>query len=175
MRRRKRLWRYAAGRKGWKVTVFERAPGSQLYARAFDPTLAGGKGGYRRISLGHRDRERATSYALEQAAKLRDGLAEVQQPRVTLARLFAAYRSHESPNKSPRQQDQDTRKAKLWTRWLGAQKDPHRITRREWEEFITVRSSGAIDSYGEAVAPEKRRPVRARAVEVDLVWLRAVL
>ncbi|MGH7628449.1 MAG: hypothetical protein ACREOF_03510 [Gemmatimonadales bacterium] len=73
MPRRKRLWSYAAGRKGWMVTVFERGAGSLLYARAFDPTLAGGKGGYRRVSLGHRDREQATSYALEQAAKLRDG------------------------------------------------------------------------------------------------------
>ena len=70
MPRRKRLWSYAAGKKGWKVTVFERTAGSLLYARAYDATLASGKGGYRRISLGHRDREKATSYALEQAAKL---------------------------------------------------------------------------------------------------------
>ena len=175
MPRRKRLWSYAAGAKGWTVTVFERKPGSLLYARAYDPSLAGGKGGYRRTSLRHRDREQATSYALEQAALLREGLSEVQQPKVALARLIGTYRVHESPKKSPGQQAQDKRRAALWTRVLGSQKDPHRITRREWEEFIAARSIGAIDARGRLTPPERRRPVRARAIEVDLVWLRAVL
>jgi len=103
------------------------------------------------------------------------GVTEVQHPKVTMARLCAAYRVHESPKKSPHQQEQDERKAQLWTRVLGAQKDPNRLTRQEWEGFLAARSSGAIDSYGQPVPPEKRRPVRARAVEVDLVWLRAVL
>lgn len=174
MPRRKRLWSYSAGEKGWTVTVFERAPGSQLYARAYDPTLAGGRGGYRWKALGHRDRERAESYACEQAAKLRQGLAEVQSARVTVARLFAAYAAYRTPQKVPSEQAVDKRRTELWTRVLGAQRDPHRITLQDWEEFIAARSTGAIDSYGNPVPPEKRRPVRARSVEGDCLWLKWV-
>ncbi len=78
----------AAGGKGYTVTVYEREAGGLLYARAFDPSLQAGRGGYRRVSLGHRDRERGKTYALDQAAKLREGRADVTAGANTLARLF---------------------------------------------------------------------------------------
>lgn len=64
--RKRKLWLFSAGSHGARVTVFERSPGSVLYARAHD-----GQGGYKWLSLGHRDRDRAKDYALDQAAKLR--------------------------------------------------------------------------------------------------------
>jgi hypothetical protein len=63
MPRKKALWNHAEGEKGWTVTVYERAAGGLLYARAFDPSLRNGRGGYRRHSLGHRDQEKAKVYA----------------------------------------------------------------------------------------------------------------
>jgi len=66
-------WKYAVGEKGGTVTVYEREVGGLLYARAFDRALRSGKGGYRCLSLGHRDRHRAKAYALDQAAKLQKG------------------------------------------------------------------------------------------------------
>jgi hypothetical protein len=112
---------------------------------------------------------------LEQAAKLKTGLAELQQQRRTLAGLFAVYIRQHTPKKSADQQMNDHRRVKVWTRWLGAGKDPHRITRRDWEDFIEARIAGAIAADGQPVAAEKRRTVRARTVEVDLAWLKAVL
>jgi len=40
---------------------------------------------------------------------------------------------------------------------------------------LEARATGAIDAYGEPVIEGKRRPVRARAVEVDAKWLKAVV
>ena len=46
-------WKYAVGEKPeGTVTVYEREPGGLLYARAFDPSLESGKGGYRRRFAG---------------------------------------------------------------------------------------------------------------------------
>jgi integrase len=170
MARRRKSWLFSAGSHGAKITVFERSPGSILYARAQT-----GPKSYRWKSLQHRDRELAKRYALEQAAKLGEGLAEVQERRWTLARLFASYEAHVTPTKKPRTQAADARKIEMWTRVLGGSKDPSKITRKEWDSFITARSSGAIDGRGNTVPAEKRRVVGDRVVEIDLVFLRAVL
>ncbi|HEX6030517.1 MAG TPA: tyrosine-type recombinase/integrase, partial [Tepidiformaceae bacterium] len=90
----------------------------------------------------------------------------------------AAESSQPSPREAPRHarapREADARKIEMWTRVLGASKDPGRITRKEWDAFITARSSGAIDGRGHAVSAEKRRAVGNRVVEIDLVFLRAV-
>jgi integrase len=49
------------------------------------------------------------------------------------------------------------------------------ITLSEWESFVDARSSGAIDARGRFVAEGQRQPVRARAVQADLLWLRSLL
>ncbi|MCH7717261.1 MAG: tyrosine-type recombinase/integrase [Gemmatimonadetes bacterium] len=174
-RKRSKLWSFAEGDRGHTVTVFERERDGPLYARAFDQSLRNGRGGYRRISLGHRDRDRAEVYALEQAAKLREGQAEIATGKTTLARLFALYETHRTPRKSRGEQVEDARRIGMWTRQLGARKDPHRITLGEWEGFTGGRSSGAIDAHGKPVPTTKRKPVRARTVERDCEWLGWVL
>ena len=63
MARRKRRWSYQAGTRPHTVTVYERERGGVLQAAAWDPSMRGGQGGQRRMSLGHRDRERAEAYA----------------------------------------------------------------------------------------------------------------
>lgn len=104
MSKKRKCWTHAEGEKGATVTVYERRPGGILYARAFDPTRAGGKGGYVRRSLKHRDQERAKTYALEQAAKLRQGQNELAEGKISLARLFALYETHRTPRKSAGEQ-----------------------------------------------------------------------
>ena len=174
-RRRSKLWSFAAGDRGHTVTVFEREKNGPLYARAFDPSLRSGRGDYRRISLGHRDREQAKAYALAQAAKLREGQAEIVAGKTSLGRLFALYQTHRTPRKTQGEQLDDARRIDMWTRVLGARKDPHKIMLAEWEAFIDARQSGSIDSRGMPVAEGKRRSVGARRVEADLKWLRWVL
>ncbi|HUP25675.1 MAG TPA: tyrosine-type recombinase/integrase [Thermoanaerobaculia bacterium] len=71
-------------------------------------------------------------------------------------------------------QKADERRAEMWKAVLGADRDPHTIRMSDWERFIDLRSSGAIDARGREVPPKERRPVRARAVEADCNWLRWV-
>jgi integrase len=175
MPRKPKCWCFTTGEQGSTVTVYERTPGGLLYARTLDRALANGGGGYRRLSLGHKDRERATTYALDQAAKLRHGRAELLAGKATLARLFAQYLANRTPRKTPYEQDADRRRAEMWARVLGAQKDAHLINLGEWERFVGARSSGAIDALGKPVPEEERRPVRARTVQQDCLWLRWVL
>lgn len=177
--KRAKLWTYTAGDKGQTVTVYERWPGGPLQARTFDETLRGGRGNYRCQSLGHRDRDKAEVYAHAQVAKLKEGRAELVEG--TIARLFAAYKTHRTPHKGAGDQGEDERRITMWTRVLGAHKDPHLIARGEWERFIEIRRSGAIDATGNAVpAPQKpedpqRQPVRDGTVRADCLWLRQVL
>jgi hypothetical protein len=170
MPRRKQLWSYSAGSKGSTVTVYERVPDGPLYARAFDPSLAQEKGGYRRVSLGHAEKEVAKTYALDQAAKIRAGRSEL-----TLARLFAEYAAHRTPRKTSGEQQEDRRRIRMWSHRLGGHKDPLAITLAEWELFIDLRSAGAIAPDGQLLPDGERRPVRIRTVEADLKWLRWVL
>jgi integrase-like protein len=178
-RKRAPCWSYSAGAKGQTVTVYERVPGGPLQARCFDETLRDGRGGYRRLALGHRDQEKAKGYALDQAAKLLEGRAELVEG--TIARLFAAYRTHRTPHKSLGEQGEDARRITMWTMVLGARKDPHLITRGEWERFIELRRTGAIDALGAPVPepepgkPSPRHSVRDGTVRSDCLWLRQVL
>src|SRR2546425_10286780 len=121
MPKKPKCWSFATGEKGTTVTVYERRPGGLLYARAFDPSLAGGRGGYRRISLKHRGQERAKTYALEQAAKLRQGRNELAEGKATLARLFALYQTHRTPRKTPGDQGEDRRRVQLFAHVFGPQ------------------------------------------------------
>ena len=115
-------WKHHEGQKGGTVTVYERERGGLLYARAFDASMQSGKGGYRRVSLGHRDKDRAKAYALEQAAKLQKGRDDITLGRITLGQLFALYRKHRTPRKSKGEQKADKRRTALWARFLGAGK-----------------------------------------------------
>jgi len=174
-RRKVKLWSFSVGARGSTVTVYEREDGGPLYARAYDQTLRNGRGGYRRVSLGHRDQDHAERYALAQAAKLREGEADITAGRVSLARLFALYRAHRTPRKTEGEQAEDGRRIEMWTRVLGTGKDPHKITLEEWEAFIDARGSGTIDPRGRNATDDKRHPVGPRRVEADLKWLRWVL
>ena len=87
-------WKYSAGEWGEnRVRVFERKPGSTIYAAVTDRMT----GKPIRVSLGHRDRERAKVYADQQAAKLREGLAEIDSGRTTLGRVLGAYLEYVLP------------------------------------------------------------------------------
>jgi integrase len=157
------------------VTVYERKRGGPLWARIWDPNL-NGSGGWRRRSLGHRDQDRAKSYADNQLLKLRKGAADISRGNITLADVFAVYERHRTPHKKPGSQKGDRRHMELWKRFLGCDKDPHVIAFADWEAFMKVRSSGYIDSRGNPVAdPEKQRKVRTRVVQKDLAFLNDVL
>lgn len=185
MKRKK--WCHSIGKRPNRVTVFERVPGGVLYVRLWDPSLRKGLGNFRRYSLGHKDRDRARAHAAELHARLMKGEDERRVGRITLARLFALYAEHRTPKKKPTEQEADARRIEMFTRFLGADKDPSKLTRREWERFIDERREGGLCPHGargshrplgksEKPCPGPRgRAVRDRTVEADLRWLIDVL
>ena len=174
MARRKR-WSYSAGERPHTVVVEEREVGGTLRVRAWDATRHGGKGGWVRRSLGHSDKEKARIYAHEQHAKLKKGQDELKVGLVTLAMVCSEYLRCRTPRKkSVSEQRSDLRRVELWTRILGPDRDPHKISLAEWEQFIDARLSGAIDSRGREVAEANRRPVGPRTVETNCLWLKWV-
>ena len=174
MARRKR-WSYSAGERPHTVVVEEREVGGTLRIRAWDASRRGGKGGWVRRSLGHSDKEKARIYAHEQHAKLKKGQDDLSSGLVTLAMVFGMYFQFKTPRKkSSDEQKSDMRRAELWTRTLGPDRDPHKISLAEWETFIDRRSSGAIDARGLPVAEADRKPVGPRTVETNCLWLKWV-
>ena len=161
-------WSYTAGKRPNTVTVSERTPGGVIYAKAWNSNT----GKYIRVSLGHRDREAAELYADEEALKLKKGQSEVRAGRVTLDRVFRLYAEHQTPTKSRRVQAMDTARIEMWSRFLGGNKDPHSLTKHEWDRFVRLRASGEIDARGKPA--DSPRPVRARAIELDQRFLAAV-
>jgi integrase len=168
---RRKKWRYRAGEHGNSVTVYERDPGGPIWARTWDARTRG----WKRRSLGHRDRDRAKSYADKQAAKLREGSADILHGRIALADVFAVYERYRTLRKKPESRKVDRRQMELWKRFIGRDKDPHAITLGEWQAFADARASGAIDARGNPVPPDRRRKLRTRPVEKDLAFLKHVL
>ncbi|CAN5242167.1 hypothetical protein BH18GEM1_BH18GEM1_08270 [soil metagenome] len=175
MKKKRRTWKHVVGQRPYQVIVYERVPGGMLYAAAWDGSLRAGRGGQRRISLKHRDREAAKRYALEQAAKLAAGEAEIRSGRLTLARLFALYDEHEITRKKPKEAAANRRAAEMFVRALGAELDPMKLSRQGWLRVTDDRRSGAIDARGHYVPEEQRRPVRDCTVSTDLDHLASVI
>ena len=165
-------WTFSAGSRPNTVTIFERD--GNLHARAWDPTIRG-TGGFRCRSLKHNDRAKAKTYALEQAAKLEQGTAEIMQGVVKLGQVIDLYLLHRSPRKGQREQKADRRRGNMWKRFLGTDTDPHTISLASWERFIDLRLSGAINARANPIQAENRRMVRTRSVNQDLQWLGWVL
>lgn len=166
---RKKNWSFSAGEYPHTVRVFEREPGGMLYAQAWDPTV-----GYSpRISLRHRDQEQAITYAETEAAKLRDGSVALA-PAPNVIYVTMQYFIHQTPKKALAVQKEDERRIGMWRRVLGPHTQIRHVGRPQWESFIALRGSGAIDCHGAPVAEGKRTPVSERTVDADLVFMVSV-
>lgn len=165
---------YTVGSKPNTVRVYRRKGRKNLYIRTWNAE----KGGWDKRSLGHDTVERAKAEAAELHAKLAKGEQAMREGRVPLGRLFALYEKHRTPQKSESEQNGDARRIEMWTRVLGAEKDPQRIGRAEWQAFIEARSEGEIDARGrpeDHPDHQDRDGVGPRTVERDLRFLLAVL
>lgn len=195
--RKGKRWSRTVGTPPHTVRVYERGVGGVLYAATWDPSARGGKGGERRVSLKHRDKQRALEWAEDQARELKEGTDELRGDRPTLKRVLSFYRRHRSPDKSEAVQKEDERMAEMFRRVMGDDFDLRHLSRREWDGFIRQRRSGAIDPRGRPVPEDApcprckaedptcercegtgrinpRKPVSDRTVERDLRLLRAV-
>lgn len=157
-----------AGQRGYTVTIKRDRKSGILYGWAWSTADKA----HRLESLRHRDVEKAKTWALEMAARLRNRKSDMLSGRVTVGRLLSLYLRHKTPQKrSEGTRAQDQRRAEMWVRVLGAETDATEIDLDWFEDFITRRSSGEIDSGGQYVGEGERKPVRARTVEADVLWL----
>ena len=156
-------WSYIAGEKGRnRVRVFEHASG--VIKLDFSNGIK-----RKRISLGHRDRERAKRQADEAAAKLARG-ESLTPSELTLGELFDIYGEEVTPTKSADKQKHDRRSIEMFKLFFGPTRVVASLSVRDWEAFIAERRNGRIKharSRGEGVGD--------RTIEYDLRFINAIL
>ena len=167
-----KAWAVSVGPYGHRLRVFEDPNSGILYGEMKDAST---RCGYRTVSLRHRDRDRAVKWAHDQVAKWMNGDDELRRRLPTVAHVMALYLQHQTPTKVQSEQDADQRRAKMWTRVLGAGGDLEKLSLRDWQAFSDARTSGSINAHGEQAAAGDQRPVRAATTAADLVFLISVL
>lgn len=173
-RRKARLWSHSEGERQGRdrpstiVRVGEDTLGGVLYLLYPGP----------KHTLGHRDRGLAKRYAREQSEGLAAGHADLAAGRLTLGRVLALYTQYHTPTKSPKNQPEDHRRAELFSRIFGADRDVRTLgDTATWITYLDQRRSGAIDAHGKAVPdPRDRVPLqRDAALQAEVQFLFLVL
>lgn len=161
----KKRWSYSAGERGRnRVRAFEHPDTGGMFLEFTE----GGK--RRRVALGHRHQDAAKAKAEELAMALRRGEAQlVLAP--TLRTLFDIYEGEVTPEKGPSKQRHDHRAAQRFRELFGPNRKASTLNRRDWDCFIRWRRRSGDERPGRV----NGRPVRARVIEYDLKFLRAVL
>lgn len=168
MARKPKLWTWSTGGRGACVRVAERVPGGPIYAMITKP---GGRG-WRKFSLGHRDRDRAMQTALEVAERRRAGLPAGGP--LTVAVVFDMYLRARLREQSPAHARETRRIAGLWTTFLGPAFRIARFGPGDWETFMRLRGSGELTARGVLETDqEDRRAVGSRSIAKELKVLRA--
>ena len=168
-------WSYKAGEKGRnRVRAFAKRGSGVIYLEFYQRDPGTGKEHRKRVSTEHRDREKAKQQADRLAADFSDTVPEPERS-ITLRKLFDNYMAKRTPQVSEGQQKHHRRSAELFCRYFGWDRDAESLNRRDWDEFILDRSSGAIDARGDTIAKEARKPVGPRREQEDLQALRATL
>ena len=122
-------------------------------------------------SLKHRDWSRAKRQADEVAAGFAvhepNGKAEAEPEPLTLGTLFEIYGEEVTPTKSEKTQQRDRMQMRMFLDFLGRDRRPETLSKRDWDRFIRERRAGRLGPSG--------RPVLNRTIENDLKFLIAVL
>ena len=122
-------------------------------------------------SLKHRDWSRAKRQADEVAAGFAvhepGGKAEAEPEPLTLAGLFDIYAEEVTPTKGEKSRQHDRAAMRMFLDFLGPNRRPETLSKRDWDRFIRERRAGRLGRSGQ--------PVLNRTIENDLKFLIAVL
>jgi integrase len=169
---KKPAWAESVGPYGHRIRVFEDINSGILYGEMRDPSRAGA---YRSISLRHRDKELEIKWAHEQVAKWMNKEEDMRNQKPTAAFVLCLYLEHQTPTKVESERAADARRAEMFTRVLGAQKDLSLLSLRDWQFFCEARRTGQINARGLRVDAADRETVRDGTVSADLGFLLMVL
>lgn len=171
MARRPKCWQWSTGSRGARVRVAERVPGGPLYVMV-PHQRPNGSWGWRKVSLGHRDKERAMAEAAQLSARRQSG--DTPLGPLTVATLFEVYLRSVEGKHSPSHARETRRITKLWTAYLGGSFDVTKFGPAQWDAFARLRATGELGASGKRVTdPEKQEPVRSRTIAKELKVLRA--
>ena len=122
-------------------------------------------------SLKHRDWARAKRQADEVAAGFAvhepAGKAEAEPEPLTLGGLFEIYGEEVTPTKAYTSRMHDRAATAMFLDFLGRDRRPETLSRRDWDRFIRARRAGRIGPSGQ--------PVSDQTIGGDLTFLMAVL
>ena len=122
-------------------------------------------------SLKHRDWARAKRQADEAAAGLAglglNGRKDAEPEPLTLGALFEIYGEEVTPTKAEKSRQHDRAATRIFLDFLGPNRRPETLSKRDWDRFIRERRAGRIGRNGQ--------PVLNRTIENDLKFLNAVL
>ena len=122
-------------------------------------------------SLKHRDWARAKRQADEAAAGFAvhepNGKADAEPEPLTLERLFEIYGEEVTPTKGEKSRRHDEAAMTMFLDFLGPNRRPETLSKRDWDRFIRGRRAGRLGRSGQ--------PVLNRTIENDLKFLIAVL
>ena len=122
-------------------------------------------------SLKHRDWTRAKRQADEAAADFAmlqpNGKAEAAPEALTLERLFEIYGEEVVPTKHRRTQYQNRATMRMFLDFLGRDRRPETLSRRDWDRFIRERRAGRVGPSG--------KPVSDNTIAFNLKILVAIL
>ena len=163
-------WRYRAGEKGRnRVRAYEDEKTGIILLEFYEPVL-GGDSKRKRISTGHRDRERAKRQADELVSAIGKNEPPPQE-ELTLRKLVDIYLGEVTPTKGESKRRHDHRCAEMFLRFLGASRKPGTLNRRDWDRFILERRRGSL----RPAQAKKDRQVGNRVIAYDLKWLLGIL
>ena len=121
-------------------------------------------------SLGHRDWASAKRQADEFAAGFvgpdLNGKAKAEPEPLTLERLFDIYGEEVTPSKGEKSREHDRVAMRMFLDFLGPNRRPETLSKRDWDRFIRERRAGRIGPSG--------RPVSDRTIQYNLKFLIAV-
>ena len=185
---RKKCWSYNAGERGrnW-ARAYEKEKGGTLWLEYMAWTDEDGQPFFnektgkpesrrRRVSLKHRDRQRAEDQARELAQSL--ALYDPTAGASTLRRLITLYLQEVTRTKKESKRRHDHRAARVFLAYFGDREQageagrgpdraPGTLDRQDWAGFIAARRDGTITGW--------ERPCRNNQIALDLKFLLAVL
>src|SRR2546422_6324995 len=162
----RKCWSKSIGERGTRVRLYEDRPGGPLCRSVYV------NGREVRKSLGHRDKELAIRQAYELLHSLLSNEQALDQETLTVGMTSQLYlESPQHLSKKPRTQRCDQRNLERVVAFLGASRDVATLSESDVRRYTLARRQG--DPSLKGVAPDK--PVRDRAIELDLVLLMTAL